>query len=184
MQVLVLPNHWTGSACVWVRVTHFRSLCTTCYATPETSLRKCMGCMPNCHLEATDGCVEVVRFSDFFNQQLSSKNLFALVSGRTRGEANGSVRRSTEHRERTERVFASRVSDNSAITKPVVCARIVVEMGSCSITQLLSRPKVFKSHCVISQEPLLNRGEKEPCRHCNVSSRSTKLDGALLDLVP
>ena len=27
--------------------------------------------------------------------------------------------------------------------------------GSCSITQLLSRPKVLKSHCVISQEPFL-----------------------------
>ncbi len=30
--------------------------------------------------------------------------------------------------------------------------------GSCSITQLFSRPKVSKSHCVISQEPFLQRG--------------------------
>ncbi len=27
--------------------------------------------------------------------------------------------------------------------------------GSCSITQLLSRPKISKSHCAISQEPSL-----------------------------
>ncbi len=27
--------------------------------------------------------------------------------------------------------------------------------GSCEITQLISRPKVLKSHCVISQEPFL-----------------------------
>ncbi len=52
---------------------------------------------------------------------------------------------------------------NSAITKFVMCARIVVEMGSHLtkmvpiITQLFSQPKVAKSHCLISQEPLLYR---------------------------
>ncbi len=32
------------------------------------------------------------------------------------------------------------------------------EKGSCSITQLFSRPKVSKSHCVISQEPKQSQG--------------------------
>ncbi len=51
---------------------------------------------------------------------------------------------------------------NSAITKPVVCVRIVVEMGShltkmvpVLITEVFSQLKVLKSHCVISQEPFL-----------------------------
>ena len=32
------------------------------------------------------------------------------------------------------------------------------KIGSCSIIQLFSRPKVSKSHCMISQEPFLQRG--------------------------
>ena len=40
--------------------------------------------------------------------------------------------------------------------------------GSCSITHLLSRPKVSKSHCLISQEPFLR----------SVRTLSTKKNGA------
>ncbi len=55
--------------------------------------------------------------------------------------------------------WSENLFNNSAISKHVVQAYIVVEMGAgcwvVSITQLLSRPKVSKSHCVISHEPFL-----------------------------
>ncbi len=68
---------------------------------------------------------------------------------------------------------------NSAVTKPSICAHIVTEMAShlssCSIAQVLSRPKVSKSPCVISQEPFLysvrtlsskrNTTDKDPPEH-------------------
>ncbi len=51
-------------------------------------------------------------------------------------------------------------SDPVTATLPLVRDPFVVQVGShtgkdssCSITQLLSRPKVSTSHCAISQEP-------------------------------
>ncbi len=53
---------------------------------------------------------------------------------------------------------------HAAVTEPLVRDLIVVEVssptakkGSCEIIQLFSRPKVSKSHCMISQEPFLQR---------------------------
>ncbi len=47
--------------------------------------------------------------------------------------------------------------------------------GFCSITQLLSRPKVSKSHCLISQEPVLNSENPDICPESAKASLGTEM---------